>query len=391
MKYSALLILLLLITIPVFPQNGIVKSYDYEGNISTEKSYTDDVLDGVSFWYYPNGNLKIEKTYDRGKLNGWVRYFYPTGLIKEEYFVSDGKIDGNYRSYYENGALKSIKKYQNGILTGEQKLSYDANYKAPEEAYKAGNRQYKRLKAADFMCDVEICPVPIGGMDEIMGNLVYPDHAKSYGLEGTVQIIATIDTSGSVIKTIVIKDLGLGCTEAAIEAVQKTNFFPGKNKGEKVQADVNINVPFRLKERTEYVISEPPKPGELPETLSDSSGETETTEKEQNVLPANFTCDADKCPEPEGGLTAILNKIKYPKRAMEKGIEGYVIINTEVDEFGFVLNTEIEKGLGYGCDDEAEFAVLETRFKPALKGGKEVKTTVKIVVPFVLEPVRNGD
>ncbi|MCB0753353.1 MAG: hypothetical protein KDC52_17915, partial [Ignavibacteriae bacterium] len=70
------------LTIHLIAQDGIVKSYYGKGKISSRVSFVDDILEGQSFWYYENGNLKTEKNYSNGKLNGVWRNYYESGLLK---------------------------------------------------------------------------------------------------------------------------------------------------------------------------------------------------------------------------------------------------------------------------------------------------------------------
>lgn len=94
---------------------------------------------------------------------------------------------------------------------------------------------------------VEELPEPIGGISTIQKNIIYPELAKKAGLEGLVIIRAAIDAKGNVIKTQIIKGIGGGCDEAAAEAVQKTKFKPGSQRGFPVRVWVSVPVRFKLR------------------------------------------------------------------------------------------------------------------------------------------------
>jgi len=234
----------------LFAQNGIIKGNYSDGTPSYAISYINDLLDGTSYWYYPNGNLRYEKNYTKGVLNGWLREYYESGILKEEYFTELGVIDGTNKRYYENGVLKSIIYYSNGILTKSEYFEPDKNYIPSAEIYQGGNRQLAiaKKKRNELICDAEICPIPIGGLKTIQEKLIYPEHALLYGLEGTVTLIAEIDENGDVISTNVIIPLGLGCDEAAKEAVVKTKFIPGQSNGKSVKSNLTINLVFQIDE-----------------------------------------------------------------------------------------------------------------------------------------------
>jgi len=231
-----------------YGQNGNVKSYYPNGTIESELSYVNDIMDGNSIWYYPNGNIKKEVNYNKGAVNSWIRKYYESGLLAEEYYAENGIIEGIYKSYYKNGELKNLITYSAGKQIQEKTFDYDPNYTAPLAAYKAGFPvdNDRKTKNELFICNVEKCPIPVGGIKAVLDNLIYPEHALRYGLEGTVTLTAHVAADGNVINTKVLKGIGLGCDEAAQEAVKKTKFEPAENEGKIVEADVTLNVEFRI-------------------------------------------------------------------------------------------------------------------------------------------------
>jgi TonB family protein len=252
MKYKALCIFFyFVITSILFAQNGVVASYYPDGIVRSEISYANDVLEGSAVTYYPNGNLMSKKNYSNGIIEGWVIEYYQTGLIKEEYSVNYGVKDGNYKSYYENGGLKEIITFVKGLAIKKTAFDFDPDYKASPEAYLEGNKQQDiaHSEGKEIRCDAEICPAPIGGMKAIQDILVYPEHALRYGLEGTVTLSATISANGNVLKTQILKGLGLGCDEAAQDAVMKIKFLPGRTAGKAVESILTIDVNFKIFDR----------------------------------------------------------------------------------------------------------------------------------------------
>jgi protein TonB len=97
-----------------------------------------------------------------------------------------------------------------------------------------------------YFVAVEEMPEPIGGIAAIQKKIVYPEIAKRAGVEGKVYILAFVDESGNVTKANVIKGIGAGCDEAALNAVLKTKFKPGKQRGKAVRVQVSIPVVFKL-------------------------------------------------------------------------------------------------------------------------------------------------
>ncbi|GIV58930.1 M56 family metallopeptidase [Rhodocaloribacter litoris] len=92
----------------------------------------------------------------------------------------------------------------------------------------------------------------------------------------------------------------------------------------------------------------------------------------------------ERMPELIGGLASIQSKIRYPEIARKAGVEGRVIVQFTVDEEGRVVDPEVVRGIGAGCDEEAIRAVMEARFVPGMQGGKVVPVRMTIPISFRL-------
>ncbi len=97
-----------------------------------------------------------------------------------------------------------------------------------------------------FFVAVEEMPQPIGGLQGILEKISYPEIAKRAGVEGKVFIRAFVDETGTVVNAEVVKGIGAGCDEAALEAILKTKFTPGKQRGKPIKVQVTVPVLFRL-------------------------------------------------------------------------------------------------------------------------------------------------
>ncbi len=382
----------ILIFSSVYPQSGIVNSYFPDRKLRQSISYVNDVLDGVSYWFYENGNLREEKNYSNGKLNGWVKYYYNSGLVKEEISVKDGVLNGISRVFYENGALKEVKIFEMGRLIKITSLEMDKNYLPPLSAY-SGNRQSEIKKNRDvFICEVEECAIPAGGIQEIQNNVEYPYYAKLYGLEGIVKIKALVSETGDVLATSVISGLGLGCDEAAQEAVSNTKFIPGFSKGQAVKSEVIFNVDFRLSdsERANIQPMTPDISNKIADSDKSNSQAKNNMEIDNKIIlnsvdVKNFDCAAEICPVPANGLNDIMKNLVIPQRVKRLKLRGDVIVEADIDEYGLVRDTKVLKGIGYGADDAVEVAILKTQFKPGYENGNPVRAWVKIIVPVKAE------
>jgi protein TonB len=182
-------------------------------------------------------------------------------------------------------------------------------------------------------------------------------------------------------------------------------FFPhfegGEKKGLEIQELVNVEDIAQTKQENRP--PPPPKPPIPIESPSDNvlddveigSTEIDLTQQidapppppreEKKIIEEDIQYFevVEEMPEPIGGIEAIQKKIVYPEIAKRAGVEGKVYILAYVDENGNVTKTEVLKGIGAGCDEAAEKAIRETKFKPGKQRGKPVR--VKVAVPIIFK------
>lgn len=87
---------------------------------------------------------------------------------------------------------------------------------------------------------------------------------------------------------------------------------------------------------------------------------------------------------PIGGVQEIESKIIYPEDAKKYGLEGSVVLNLKIDETGNVLNYQVKKSLGLGCDEEAIRILKETKFIPARNNDKFIPSELELEIKFRL-------
>lgn len=97
-----------------------------------------------------------------------------------------------------------------------------------------------------FLAFAEVMPAPVGGIGAIIKTISYPEVAKRNKIEGKVYVIAHINENGVAEEVNVVRGIGGGCDEAAVEAVKKASFEPGKNKGQNVRVKLTMAITFKL-------------------------------------------------------------------------------------------------------------------------------------------------
>ncbi len=96
-----------------------------------------------------------------------------------------------------------------------------------------------------------------------------------------------------------------------------------------------------------------------------------------------------KLPEYPGGKEEfrkyILANLKYPQLAIEKNIQGIVYLSAEINDHGEVLNVQVDKGLGYGCDEEAVRLISSVQFGGVNNHGVRVRTRKRFRIEFKIK------
>lgn len=99
---------------------------------------------------------------------------------------------------------------------------------------------------------------------------------------------------------------------------------------------------------------------------------------------------AEIMPEFPGGEQAMMDfvakNVTYPKEAMEKEISGRVLVGFIVEKDGSITETEVVKGIGGGCDEEALRVVKAMpKWKPGKQDGKPVRVHFLLPIIFKLQ------
>ncbi|MBV6440566.1 MAG: energy transducer TonB [Haliscomenobacteraceae bacterium CHB4] len=91
-------------------------------------------------------------------------------------------------------------------------------------------------------------------------------------------------------------------------------------------------------------------------------------------------------PEYPGGPKAltkfIYEQLRYPREAVEMGVEGTVVVDYDIDYQGNVTATRVLQGIGHGCDEEACRVVRLLKFDVPKNRGLRVLFHKKARIQF---------
>jgi periplasmic protein TonB len=110
--------------------------------------------------------------------------------------------------------------------------------------------------------------------------------------------------------------------------------------------------------------------------------------EEEKEDPNTIFTVVEETAAPVGGMSAFYEyvgkKIKYPAQARRMNIEGRVFVEFVIEKDGSITDVKAIKGIGAGCDEEAE-RILKTapKWKPGKQRGKPVRQ--KMVLPIMFK------
>jgi TonB family protein len=206
------------------------------------------VQDGSATWYYANGSKEREGFYQNGSPVGLHKSYYENGTQREEVIHKEEK-EFVIQHWSESG--------QPLLANGSGLVTEPANGSVPS--------YYTEIKDSVRLCAYSISPdlqdtvyafaeVPAtyqGGMPAfyrgVSKSLTYPKYSRRKGIEGKVFIQFIIGKDGALANPKVIKGIGGGCDEAALEAcLKQRGWLPGRNKGKPVKTRMTLPIIFKL-------------------------------------------------------------------------------------------------------------------------------------------------
>lgn len=93
---------------------------------------------------------------------------------------------------------------------------------------------------------VDEMPEIIGGIKTLYEKMKYPRIALDTKVEGRVFVQFVVDENGKVTDPKILKDIGAGCADAAVEALRNITFKPGLLDGTPVKVYYTLPVTFKI-------------------------------------------------------------------------------------------------------------------------------------------------
>ena len=222
---------------------------------------------------------------------------------------------------------------------------------------------------------VEEMPEFVGGMAECMkylaANVKYPTEAIEKGIQGRVIVQMVVTKEGDIAETKIARGIDPLLDAEALRVVSSMpKWKPGKQKGEAVNVMYTLPVMFRLD--------------------GDADKKEASTQTEAKVDENGIHQVCEEMPEFPGGIRECTNwlskNVNYPATAMEKGIQGRVIIQFVVERDGSITEPTVARGIDPDLDKEALRVVSAMpNWKPGKHKGEAVRVKYTLPVMFRLQ------
>jgi TonB family protein len=191
---------------------------------------------------------------------------------------------------------------------------------------------------------------------------VYPAEAKAAGIQGQVELNATVTSTGTVANITDVSGPQV-LRQSALDAVMQWQFKQPDN-GKSVAGVTNIKFLYQLPYQLPGM---PPVVGPAPPAEEAAAGVKQYG----------------------GDVTAPLQIYKvepeYTDLARTDKVQGTVTLSLVVDEHGVPKHVKVVRGLGDGLDEKAVDAVTRSRFKPGMEGGKAASVFLYYKADFALK------
>lgn len=212
--------------------------------------------------------------------------------------------------------------------------------------------------------------------DYISDHLKYPPLAVEGDITGRVFVGFVVMEDGSLDCFKLIRGLGYGCDEAALEVFKDMpKWMPAMQRGKAISYPYIVPVRFCFDCENK----------KLKQEIVSSVEEAPASPDGQELI---FI--VEKMPEYPGGfeaMSAFINaNLVYPQEAIDTGIEDRVFVGFWVETDGSLSDIKVLRGIGYGCDEAAMEVVRKMpKWKPAMQRGKPVRIQYMFPVKFKLE------
>jgi len=231
----------------------------------------------------------------------------------------------------------------------------------------------------------DLMPIFTGGTGEmhrfIANTLSYPADAVERDAQGLVVYTFVVEKDGTLSNFNIIHRADPLLNEEALRILKNMPpWRPARHKGEVVRSETYVPMYFKLNKNAQFT------------TRTSSSATARAYAKtDASIIENNdiYTI-VDKMPEYEYGESGlskfIAHNMRYPREALQQGIEGRILCSFIVGQDGSISNIEVVNGLNSDLDNEAIRVLgLMPKWKPGENNGEKVNVKCLLPIDFTID------
>lgn len=225
----------------------------------------------------------------------------------------------------------------------------------------------------------------INSFYKYLGNTVkYPSQAAENKIQGNLVVtFKVVDKKTTDIK--IETKLGAGCDEEMVKRIA------AYKEGALKDGNYSLKVAFMLQGSSAPFLNENAKNKANFISLNTISIVGYPFEPDE----VHSFVSLENPPKFPGGINDFYkflgDNIKYPEEAAKQDIEGNVFVSFIVEKDGSLNDIKIDKGLGYGTDEEAvRILKLSPKWNPGTQNGKAVRVKYNLPIKFSLSKRQTG-
>ncbi len=248
------------------------------------------------------------------------------------------------------------------------------------------NAQNPPISASDRVYEnPDIVPMYTGGTPEmhrfISNTMSYPADAVERNAQGLVVYTFVVEKDGTLSDFNMIHSADPLLNEEALRILKNMPpWRPARHNGEIVRSETYVPMYFRLNRNVQYST-----------TPSSSATARVYAKTDPSVIENNeiYTI-VDKMPVYEYGERELTNFIsynmRYPKEALQEGIEGRILCSFIVEQDGSISNIEVVSGINEDLNNEAIRVLgLMPKWIPGENNGEKVNVKCLLPIDFTID------
>ncbi len=226
-------------------------------------------------------------------------------------------------------------------------------------------------------------PIYPGGTPEmhrfIANTLKYPEDARERNAQGLVVYTFVVEKDGTLSNFSILHRADSLLNKEALRILEAMPAWrPARHKGEIVRAETYVPMYFKLNQNA----MASGKATQVTRNYSKTNAEL----LENNTI---YTI-VDKMPQytyGEEGLSAFIeHNIRYPREALQEGLEGRILCSFVVGNDGTISNIEVVEGSNKALNEEAVRVLgLMPKWIPGENNGEKVHVKCLLPIDFTID------